>query len=137
MRESPNTLYVVAAGNGGEDEVGDSNDTTAQYPCNYTISNLICVAASDRNDRLTSFSNYSTTHVDIAAPGQHILSTWKGNDQYAYLSGTSQATPLVTGRRRWPCPHRRRSRRRTSSSTSSTTRTPRPSWLERSPETGA
>jgi uncharacterized delta-60 repeat protein len=96
----PNTLFVVAAGNGGGDEVGDNVETTPAYPCSYTSANLVCVAATDANDNLALFSDYGSTSVDLAAPGQYILSTWKrngGQDQYAYESGTSQATAMVSG----------------------------------------
>lgn len=65
----PNTLYVVAAGNDGKD-----NEATPQYPCNYTASNLLCVASTTNADRLSSFSNYGAVSVDLAAPGSSILS---------------------------------------------------------------
>lgn len=97
---SPNTLFVAAAGNGGNDEVGDNNDLAPQYPCNYTHANVLCVAATDRSDKLASFSNYGPTSVDVAAPGQYILSTWRrqnGEDRYAFQSGSSQATAMVAG----------------------------------------
>lgn len=90
----PNTLFVVAAGNGGDDGVGDNVDTTPEYPCAYTLSNVVCVAASNPRDALTSFSNFGSTSVDLAAPGSQILSTYLGaSPSYAYLSGTSMATP--------------------------------------------
>ena len=84
-------LFVVAAGNNGT-----NNATTPTYPCNYTASNLLCVAATDSNDALASFSNYGVTTVPVAAPGYNILSTIRGGS-YAYYSGTSMATPHVTG----------------------------------------
>lgn len=64
------TLFVVAAGNAARD-----NDVTASYPCNYPQPNVVCVAATGRDDRLASFSNYGATSVDLAAPGTRILST--------------------------------------------------------------
>jgi thermitase len=67
----PDTLFVVAAGNDGED-----NESTPAYPCNLASANLICVAATDENDALAGFSNYGATSVDLAAPGVEILSTW-------------------------------------------------------------
>ncbi len=75
-----NTLFVIAAGNGGADGVGDNNDTTANQPCNPTpgtpdAPNKICVAATDNRDRLGSFSNFGAVNVDLAAPGVSIDST--------------------------------------------------------------
>jgi subtilisin family serine protease len=80
-----NTLFVFAAGNGGADGVGDNNDVTPVYPCNYgapphNLANIICVAATDQNDNLAGFSNYGSASVDLAAPGVAINSTWPAFD---------------------------------------------------------
>ncbi len=72
----PNTLFVVAPGNSGS-----NNDLEPQYPCNYNLANLICVAASDTGDNLASFSNYGPTSVDLAAPGVSIVSTAPATSQ--------------------------------------------------------
>ncbi|MFZ3137891.1 MAG: S8 family serine peptidase [Thermodesulfovibrionales bacterium] len=73
----PDILFVVAAGNGGEDNLGDNNDNPlySEYPASFDLPNIISVAASDQNDNLTDFSNYGLTSVDVAAPGANILST--------------------------------------------------------------
>ena len=84
-------LFVAAAGNNGTD-----NDKRPHYPSNYDLPNVISVAALDNTDNLTSFSNYGEKTVHIAAPGKDILSTWLG-DQYREASGTSMATPQVSG----------------------------------------
>ena len=84
-------LFVAAAGNGGS-----NNDATPSYPASYTAPNVISVAATDGNDALASWSNYGATSVDLAAPGVNILSTVR-NGGYAYYSGTSMATPHVSG----------------------------------------
>jgi subtilisin family serine protease len=70
----PQALFVVAAGNGGGDGIGDDVDTAGIYPCRYASANLLCVAASGPSGGLTAWSNYSSTRVDLAAPGESILS---------------------------------------------------------------
>jgi subtilisin family serine protease len=84
-------LFAAAAGNNGT-----NNDAAPFYPASYTGPNMMAVAASDSNDNLASFSNYGAQSVDLAAPGVSILSTTPANT-YSYLSGTSMATPHVSG----------------------------------------
>jgi len=84
-------LFVAAAGNSSV-----NTDVTPQYPAAYNSPYIISVAATDHNDNLASFSNYGATTVDIGAPGVNILSCQPGGG-YQMLSGTSMATPHVSG----------------------------------------
>ncbi|MBD3386890.1 S8 family serine peptidase [candidate division KSB1 bacterium] len=85
-----NHLFVVAAGN----ESKDNDGSTPSYPASYDLDNIISVAATDRYDKKSSFSNFGPISVDLAAPGELILSTFPGN-QYTLYSGTSMAAPYV------------------------------------------
>lgn len=88
-------MIVCAAGNSAI-----NNEVTPFYPASYSQDNVISVASIDNNDKLSSFSNYGSTRVDLGAPGSTIYSTYirnNSNSAYAYLSGTSMAAPHVTG----------------------------------------
>ena len=66
------------------------------YPAAFDLDNVISVASMRLDGNLDPSSNYGPAGVDLAAPGKYILSTISGN-QYAYMSGTSMAAPMVTG----------------------------------------
>jgi thermitase len=87
IRRHPGILFVAAAGNGGDDGVADDNDGGAQYPCNFSVVNVVCVAASDQADRLASFSNFGTRSVDLAAPGTNVLSAIPAYSQPVFSEG--------------------------------------------------
>jgi subtilisin family serine protease len=84
-------VFVAAAGNHGTDQVF--------YPAGYDLPNVISVAALDQDppNQRAGYSGYGWT-VDIAAPGSGIFSTHLlSAGGYAYMSGTSMATPQVSG----------------------------------------
>jgi subtilisin family serine protease len=107
---------IAASGNGGEDQIGDNEVT---YPAGYA--SVLAVGSTNQNDELSEFSNYGNW-VDVAAPGENIISLFSNNAYracintgftsaclydlrytddstygYAVSDGTSMATPHVSG----------------------------------------
>jgi subtilisin family serine protease len=99
IQEASDSLFVAAAGNGGDDDIGDDNDgPNPFYPASYNRPNILAVAAINRRGNLAGFSNYGVTSVDISAPGVNILSSVPGSPPgWELYSGTSMATPHATG----------------------------------------
>jgi subtilisin family serine protease len=99
-------LLVAAAGNNGNGTVTaparydtsldalNPDGTVAETGAGYDA--VISVAALASNGSLPSWSGSSATRVDLAAPGDAILSTLPGA-KYGTMSGTSMVTPHVTG----------------------------------------
>lgn len=95
IRDS-NMLFVAAAGNGNQYEIGYNIDAHPVYPASFPYDNIITVGNLLFNGHLDESSNYGQINVDLAAPGTYILSTVPA-DTYAYMTGTSMAAPMVTG----------------------------------------
>ena len=89
--DSRGSLFVAAAGNSSL-----NTDSSPNYPSSYALPNVISVAATNSSDGLAWFSNYGKRSVDLGAPGDNVYSTVPGAS-YAFESGTSMATPHVTG----------------------------------------
>ena len=91
-------IVVVAAGNGGDDQIGDDLDLVPNSPAN--CNNVITVAATTKSGQRASFSNYGS-RVTVSAPGELIRTTTAirtvTDTGYALMSGTSFAAPIVSG----------------------------------------
>lgn len=96
-----NTLFVVAAGNNGDGDNKGANLDLDEFrqetfkDGSVPLSDVILVAALEKNGKIASFSIYGPKTVTIAAPGSNISSTIR-NHAYGLLSGTSQAAPFVS-----------------------------------------
>lgn len=92
-------LFVSIAGNNGV----EITDTERYYPALYDCDNLIIVGAMGRGLSRYADSNYSSTYVDLFAPGVRVFTTTLSssagatNSSYAAVSGTSFAAPFVAG----------------------------------------
>lgn len=92
--ENPNTLFVVAAGNDAAD-----NDMTLQSPAYFSryFPNTITIAAATKPaGEISDYSNFGKQSVNLAAPGNQILSAGFGIKEL-YMNGTSMAAPAVAG----------------------------------------
>jgi hypothetical protein len=94
---SRDVLVVAAAGNESRnlDELGPSQQF---IPAGLPFSNILAVGATDDDDNLTGFSNFGPQTVDIAAPGEDMLTTGlTATNPYVFADGTSFSAPVVAG----------------------------------------
>jgi subtilisin family serine protease len=105
-------LFIAAAGNGDALGRAINNDATASYPANYdttvaptgitpavpasTYNSVVAVTSINSAGAKSTWANFGANRVHIAAPGEGINSTYPAAS-YATISGTSMATPHVTG----------------------------------------
>lgn len=114
IKNNPNVLFTIAAGNGDSNYKGVDNDSIPTYPASYNYDNILCVANLQCDGTLHYSSNYGATTVHLAAPGSDIYSTSTGDGSsgtsnnswfssspaisgYEYMTGTSMAAPIVAG----------------------------------------
>lgn len=83
-----NAVVLVAA-------AGNENTSAPVYPAALN-GKVVGVASTSDWDARSSFSNYGSTDVWIAAPGEYVVSTFPGGT-YGSASGTSFSSPLVAG----------------------------------------
>jgi subtilisin family serine protease len=81
-----NVILVAAAGN--------DSSSAAVWPA--SLSNVLGIGSTSNTDTRSSFSNYGSTDVRYAAPGEAVITTYPGN-HYAAAWGTSFSAPLVAG----------------------------------------
>ena len=112
-------LFVAAAGNIDNGTIEPDNDLVPQFPAGFNAPNIVSVASTNQVDNVSTFSHFGKTSVDLAAPGDSILSTTPNctnpgpfpatcepsfpvgatstQDTYTFFSGTSMAAPHVSG----------------------------------------
>jgi subtilisin family serine protease len=97
--QANNMVVVCAAGNGDANGTGLNSDLSGNLisPASIPTDNNIAVGAVDSTDTKTGFSNYGAYRVELAAPGVMILGLNQTVGAYYQYTGTSQATPHVTG----------------------------------------
>jgi thermitase len=94
-----NILFVASAG----ENQGNDNDANPHYPSGFDLPNVLSVTAIDSTGALAkisgSLSNHGVNSVHLGAPGKSIYSTYPVSlgDFYYVKSGTSMATPFVSG----------------------------------------
>ena len=92
LQNNPDQLLVAAAMN----DALEINDDYRPMFCGALEPNLLCVASSRWDYKMSSFSNYGEKYVQVMAPGSAIYSTVPGGS-YEYKWGTSMAAPMVSG----------------------------------------
>ena len=99
-------LVIAASGNGGDDNIGDNNDSFPSYPASFNQPNVITVTSVTPSGERAGDANFGGSSVHLGAPGTSQLSTaFTGGRPctlcsatgYRVANGTSFATPHVAG----------------------------------------
>lgn len=90
LAASPDVVVTAAAGNSAS-----NTDPNPFFPAGFDLPTILSVASTDDSDQLSDFSNYGAITVDLAAPGDNVLTTSIGG--WSVASGTSFSAPLVAG----------------------------------------
>jgi subtilisin family serine protease len=92
-------IVVTASGNNSLNHDG-TDPEEKMYPCDFDLSNIICVGASDRNGSLADYSDYGATSIDVAAPGgtdtDELFGLNKKKNNYASAEGSSLSAAFVS-----------------------------------------
>jgi subtilisin family serine protease len=89
--EEKGILVVAAAGN-----ERSNADIHLYFPAAYDLNNMLSITAINQSGQVLPSSNWGVQKVQLAAPGNSILSTLPGAS-YGFMTGTSQATAFVSG----------------------------------------
>lgn len=91
VMDSSDMLFIIPAGNDGEEIAEDFK----VYPTLYKCDNILSVADIRLDGNISYTSNYSRMYVDVLAPGTDIVGIY--SDEYLIsLSGTSSAAAITT-----------------------------------------
>lgn len=91
LARKKNITVVAAAGN-----EASNSDLVGFYPASYQMPHVLAVTALGPDLKRVPSSNWGPQRINLSAPGEQIFSTLP-DQKMGYMTGTSQATALVTG----------------------------------------
>jgi len=94
--DSKEVILVTSAGNAARDL-----DEQPLFPACMDLVHIVTVTSSDHDDKLSDWAGHGARCVDLAAPGEEIVTAFStgedGDNRYGRFSGTSMSVPLVAG----------------------------------------